>query len=50
MVYALAEDGPYTPTIPTGKAVDNYTVWYKAQVATDAVPFAITKVPVPFTM
>ncbi len=31
MVYSLDEDGPYTPAIPTGKAVDTYTVWYKAQ-------------------
>ncbi len=31
MVYALAEDGPYTPAIPTGKTVGTYTVWYKAQ-------------------
>ena len=31
MVYALAEDGPYTPAIPTAKDVDAYTVWYKAQ-------------------
>ena len=27
----MAEDGPYTPAIPTGKAVGTYTVWYKAQ-------------------
>ena len=31
MVYSLDKDGPYTPAIPTGKAVDTYTVWYKAQ-------------------
>ena len=31
MVYSLTEDGPYTAAIPTGKAVDTYTVWYKAQ-------------------
>ena len=31
MVYSLDEDGPYTPAIPTGKAVDTYTVWYKVQ-------------------
>ena len=31
MVYSLSETGEYTPAIPTGKAVDTYTVWYKAQ-------------------
>ena len=31
MVYSLSETGEYTPAIPTGKDVDNYTVWYKAQ-------------------
>ena len=31
MVYSLSETGEYTPAIPTGKVVDNYTVWYKAQ-------------------
>ena len=31
MVYALTQDGPYTPNIPTGKTVGTYTVWYKAQ-------------------
>ena len=31
MVYSLSETDPYTPAIPTGKAVGSYTVWYKAQ-------------------
>lgn len=31
MVYSLTQDGPYTPAIPTGKAVGSYSVWYKVQ-------------------
>ena len=31
MVYALSETGAYSTAIPTGKNVDTYTVWYKAQ-------------------
>ena len=31
MVYALSETGAYSPAIPTGKAVESYTVWYKVQ-------------------
>ena len=31
MVFSLSKDGGYSPIIPTGTAVDNYTVWYKVQ-------------------
>ncbi len=45
MVYSLSEDGPYTPSIPTGKAVKGYTVWYKAQGDSnhnDSTPASVT--------
>lgn len=31
MVYSLSETGEYSATIPTGKAVDEYEIWYKVQ-------------------
>ncbi len=31
MVYSLSQTGEYSAAIPTGKAVDTYTVWYKVQ-------------------
>lgn len=45
MVYSLTEDGEYSPAIPTGKAVDTYTFWYKVQGDsnhTDTGPQSVT--------
>ena len=31
LVYSLEKEGTYTPAIPTGKAAQEYTVWYKVK-------------------
>ena len=31
LVYSLEKEGTYTPDIPTGKAAQEYTVWYKVK-------------------
>lgn len=50
MMYSLSETGKYIPTIPSGKAVDTYIVWYKVQGDgnhTDSVPQSVTASIIP---
>ena len=45
MVYSLTKDGTYTETIPTGKNVGSYVVWYKVlgdENHTNTVPASLT--------
>ena len=53
IVYSLSEKGEYSLTIPTGKAVDTYTIWYKAQGDSnhnDSVPASVTASIIPNTV